>query len=65
MRLAMLLAFLVSLASGAYGFGFAAGPRGIRKSVACGICVISALVLLALLGTSYFRFVLAGLPIDW
>jgi hypothetical protein len=53
----------ISLATGVYAFS--EGRRGMPKSIAWSVSLISALLLAAILLTSYFRFVLRGLPLDW
>jgi hypothetical protein len=59
----LLVLLSISLATGVYAF--AEGRRGMRRSVAWGVSVISLLILAAILLISYFRFALRGLPIDW
>jgi hypothetical protein len=56
----LLVLLSISLAAGVYAF--AEGERSMRKSIAWGVSLISALLLAALL-TGYF--LLSGFPMDW
>jgi hypothetical protein len=59
----ILVLLSISLVAGVYAFS--EGRRGMPKSVAWGVSIISSLILAAVLLTSYFRFVLRGFPLDW
>jgi hypothetical protein len=59
----VLVLLSIALAAGVYAFS--EGRRGMSKSVAWGVAMISSLILAAVLLTSYFRFVLKGFPLDW